>query len=207
MGQFFEPLYINGDPTDYSNTHIPDLKTHNNTTHITCLATDNGTKAKVLAETFFPPPPPTPSILISVYPNPLLARGTFTRADIRNPIKNLKLNKAPGLDRIKNLVLKECVEPLIDNLYHIYRAILKLNIYPTCWLMSLMVVLRKPGKLAYWPIGLLDTMGKLFSALIASDLSHITEKHQLLLPTQFGGRPGCCTTDAIHLVTHQIKNT
>ena len=71
--------YINRDPTDYSNTHIPDLKTHNNTTHGTCLAIDNGAKAKVLAETFFPPPPPTPSILILVYPNPLLARGTFTR--------------------------------------------------------------------------------------------------------------------------------
>lgn len=73
--------------------------------------------------------------------------------------------------------------------------------------MSLTIVLHKPGKhayniaRAYHPIGLLDTLGKLLSTLIAADLSYLTEKHQLLPSTQFGGRPDCCTTDAIHLVT------
>ena len=135
--------YINGSPTDYSNAHIPDLKTHNNATHNTSLTTDNATKAKVLAETFFPQPPPTPSILISAYPKALQARGTFTRSNIQDTIKSLKLNKVPGLDRIKNIVLRECVESLIDNLYYIYRAILKLNTYPTQWLTSLTIVLLK----------------------------------------------------------------
>ena len=138
------------------------------------------------------------SIPALVYPKPLQARGSFTRSDIWNAIKRLKLNKAPGLDGIKNIVLKECVESLTNNLYYIYRAILKLNTYPTCWLMSLTIVLHKPGKpaydvaKAYQPIGLLDTMGKLFSVMIHMDsflsshtystLTYISHTYDSLLP-------------------------
>ena len=39
---------------------------------------------------------------------------------------------------------------------------------------------------AYHPIGLLDTLGKLFSTLVTADLSYLAEKHNLLPPTQFG---------------------
>ena len=56
---------------------------------------------------------------------------------------------------------------------------------------------------AYHPIGLLDTLCKLFSTLIAAvaDLLDLMEKHQLFLPMQFGSRPGCNTTGSIHPVT------
>lgn len=110
-------------------------------------------------------------------------------------------------------MIQQCVDTIIDNLFFVFRAILKLNTYPTQWLNILTIVLRKPRKpaynvaKAYWPIGLLDTLGKLFSTLIADDISYLTEKHQLLLSTQFGGQPGHCTTDAMHLVTQKIKDT
>ena len=45
--------YLNDDPTDNSNTWIPDLTVFDSTTNHETLATDNDTKAKVLAETFF----------------------------------------------------------------------------------------------------------------------------------------------------------
>ena len=73
-------------------------------------------------------------------------------------------------------------------------------------------MLRKAGKAAYnvaklyQPIGLLDTLGKLFSALVAADLSYLAEKHNLLPPNQFGGRPSRCTTDAMHLIAQKIKD-
>ena len=60
---------------------------------------------------------------------------------------------------------------------------------------------------AYQPIGLLDTLEKLFSTLVTADISYLTEKHQLLLPMQFGGCPGHCTTNAMHIVTQKIKDT
>lgn len=120
--------YINGEPSDYSHMHIPNIKTYNEPTHSTTLATDNANKVNAMAKTFFPPPLPVPSIPHSVYPEPLPAKGIFSKANIRNSIKNLKPQKTPGLDGIKNIILKECVDMVIDNLYHIFHTIVKLKL-------------------------------------------------------------------------------
>jgi hypothetical protein len=205
--------YINSKPTDYSNAQIPALKSRNPDTQQEATVSDNATKAKILAETFFPPPPESPIIPDTIYPKPLKAKGIFSRNDIRKAVKKLKPFKAPGVDGIHNVVLQECIDTIIDNLYYIFRAILIHKSYPTRWLTLLTVVLRKAGKIAYnvakayRPIGLLDTIGKLFSSLIAEDLSFLVEKHNLLPPTQFGGRPGRCTTDAMHLLAQRIKDS
>lgn len=198
---------------DYSNTHIPNLKVFDAVTHTEFLLTNNTSRTIALAQTFFHPPPTTPNIPMTVYPKPLRAKGTFTRDDIKVAISKLKPNKAPGLDGIQNIVIQDCANTIIDNLFYIYQAILRLHHYPSCWLTSLTIVLCKPGKpayniaKAYRPIGLLNTLGKLFSTLVASDLSFLTEKHHLLPPTQFDGHPGCCTMDTMHPVTKKIKDT
>ena len=153
---------------------------------------DNSSKAEALANTFFPPPPSTPIILAMAYPKLLKARGIFMRSKIKNAIRKLKPYKAPGIDSIHNIVLQECTEVLVNNLYFIYCTILELNTYPIRWLIILTIVLQKAGKAAYnvakayQPIGLLKMLGKLFTTLIVADLSYLTEKHQLLPPTQFG---------------------
>ena len=111
------------------------------------------------------------------------------------PAPNQTVDSLPGIDSIHNIVLQECKEVLVNNLYFIYCTILELNTYPIRWLIILTIVLQKAGKAvynvakAYQPIGLLKTLGKLFSTLIVADLSYLTEKHQLLPPTQFGGCP------------------
>ena len=133
------------------------------------------------------------------------------RSKFKNAIRKLKPYKAPGIDSIHNIVLQECKEVLVNNLYFIYCTILELNTYPTRWLIILTIVLQKAGKAAYnvakayQPIGLLRMLGKLFSTLIVADLSYLTEKHQLLPPTQFGGCPNRCMTNTMHLITHKIK--
>ena len=54
-------------------------------------------------------------------------------------------------------------------------------------------MLRKPGKArydmpkAYRPIALMNTVGKLLSAVVAEDLSYMCEKYRLLPDTHFGG--------------------
>src|SRR3979490_3651028 len=74
-----------------------------------------------------------------------------------------------------------------------------------------MIVLRKPGKAscdvpkAYQPIVLLNTIGKLLTAIVAEDLVHMTEKHGLLPVNHFGGRLGWMMTDSLHLVINKIK--
>ena len=204
--------YLNSEPSDYSSTWILPLKTTNLQQHKE-LTTENSAKAEALAEAFFPPPPVESIIPDCAYLELLKARGFFSREDIRSAIKKLKSYKAPGKDGIQNIVIQKCVDTIIDYLYYIYRAILELDEYPSCWLIILTIVLRKAGKAAYnvaksyRPIGLLDTLGKLFSALVAADLSYLAEKHNLLPPNQFGGRPGRCTTDAMHLIAQKIKDT
>jgi Reverse transcriptase (RNA-dependent DNA polymerase) len=101
---------------------------------------------------------------------------------------------------------------LIDHIYFIFRAVLELDVYHKRWLHSITLVFRKIGKTAYdvaksyHPISLLNTLGKLLSTLVAADLSHLAEKHNMLPSMQFGGCPGRCTTDAMHVVAHKVKD-
>ena len=43
-------------------------------------------------------------------------------------------------------------------------------------------------------------------ATIAEKLTFYMEKHGLLPPMHFGGRPGRTTTDALHTLTYKIKD-
>jgi ribonuclease HI len=172
----------------------------------------NESKGNALAQSFFPPPPADTSVPIATaYPRPLNSVKFFTRQQIRDKIQSLSPYKAPGPNRIPNIVLIKCTDTIINHLFFIYRAIMELDVYYEPWLHSTTVVLRKPGKpsyttpKAYRPIGLLDTIGKLFSTLVADDLSFLSESHNLLPAHQFGGRRARMTTDSIHLVTYNIK--
>jgi hypothetical protein len=88
---------------------------------------------------------------------------------------------------------------------------LERKIFYEPWKVSTTVVLRKPGKprynipKAYRPIALLNTMWKVLIAIVASHITFITEKHQLLPANHFSSRPGRTTADALHLLTHKIK--
>ena len=74
-----------------------------------------------------------------------------------------------------------------------------------------MLVLRKPGKpdysnpSAYRGIALLSTISKVLSASVAKVLTYWSEKLSMLPNTQFGGRPGRTTNDAIHTVNTYTK--
>lgn len=43
--------------------------------------------------------------------------------------------------------------------------------------------------------------------MFTADLSFVTEKHQLIPATQYGGCPGRSTTDAVHSIIGKIKDT
>ena len=50
-------------------------------------------------------------------------------------------------------------------------------------------------------------MWKVLTAIIADQITHISEKHCLLPDNHFGGRPGCTTMDAMHLIANIIKSS
>ena len=202
--------YTTDPPTDGGKSRIPTLNFVNESGDNQRTA-NNAEKSKALAKTFFPPPPANPSIPHSCYPQPTNIFRYFTRAQIEKAIGRLAAYKAPGPDGIPNVVLKKSCELITDHLYYIFRAIFELDAYPDEWRESTTVVLRKPGKpsyeepKAYRPIALLNTLGKLFSSLVADDLSHYCETREVLPKNQFGGRPTRSTSDSMLLLTHTIK--
>jgi ribonuclease HI len=204
--------YVTNEPSDYSSARVPSLNTKTPQGSPSTAST-NIEKAAALAQSFFPPPPPASSVPPNTaYPPPLPGIKLFSRRRIRRAVRLLKPHKAPGPDGIPNVVLTKCIDALIDHLYFIFKAVLELDVYHDRWLQSITLVLRKIGKTtydvakSYHPIGLLDTIGKLLSTLVAADLSHLAEKHNMFPAMQFGGRPGRCTTDAMHVVAHKVKD-
>ena len=173
---------------------------------------DNNEKAKVFVEAFFPPPPPHSSVPDNYsYPAPLPDPPQLTEERIHEQLRRLSPYKAPGPDGIPNVVLQRCSDLVVPYLTHIYRAILTLQVYYDPWREFITVVLRKPGKPCYdvakahRPIALLSTVAKVLTAIVADDISRLTERHGLLPQTHFGGRPGRTTTDAVHYLVHKVK--
>jgi hypothetical protein len=167
----------------------------------------------MLVKTFFPPRPPNDAPLQYVYPKPACKFDPITKDQIGRQLARLKPYKAPGPDGIPNIVLTKCTDILIDRLLPIYKAMTKKALYFTPWKLSTTVVLRKPSKprydtpKAYRPIALLNTLCKVLTAVMVELMTFYTEKHQLLLPNHFGGRPGRTTTDTVHLLVHKIKDS
>jgi hypothetical protein len=134
--------HITNEPSDYSNACIPTLWT--NTNRLPDLAEDNISKAEALALSFFLPPPAVSHVPSNqVYPLHLKGIRFFSWARIHQVIHSLSPYKAPGPDKIPNIVLMKCVEALIDHLFYIYRAVLELNVYHPRWLELLTLVLQK----------------------------------------------------------------
>jgi hypothetical protein len=50
-------------------------------------------------------------------------------------------------------------------------------------------------------------MWKILTAVIASHITFLTEKHELLPTNHFGGRPDRTTMDTLHMLAHKIKDT
>jgi ribonuclease HI len=206
--------YISSGGSDGGKTRIPTLTlpAPAGSNEAPREAISNEEKSAMLADYMFPKCPEscmtTPD---HEYDTQLPARQEITEDQVRRHIQSLSPYKAPGPDEIPNIVLKECADLLLPYLGKIFRAIIGLQVYPATWKEAITCVIRKPGKTrydmpkAYRPIALLNTMAKLLSAIVAEEITHMTEKHQLLPMNHFGGRPGRTTTDSLHLLTDTIK--
>lgn len=204
--------YISSEPRDGGKTRVPTL-TSTNPDGSNFEATTNLEKSQILAKSFFPPPPVVDLVPPDfIYPDPVSQLPPITTEQITRAIANLSGYKAPGPDGICNIVFKECANSLSPYLLHLFNAAVSHQTYYQPWRCFSTVVLRKPGKpnysvpKAYRPIALLNTTGKLLTAVVADQLTHILERHQLLPNTHFGGRPGRSTTDSLHLLEETVKN-
>ena len=171
--------------------------------------TENKEKAQAFLETFFPEMD-EPHEGQSTQTPLELPWQPVTELEIQRSLRATKGSTAPGEDGLPTLVWKHLWKTLKKLIARIFTASINLGYHPKRWRSARIVVLRKPGKPdysvpgAYRPISLLNTLGKLLEAVMAKRLSHLAEKHDLLPDTQFGGRSGRTTEQALLVLSNAI---
>ena len=112
------------------------------------------------------------------HPNRIKYKFRLSEAQLCRRIAKLQPYMASGEDGILNVVLRQSAELIIPYLLQIFCVVFKLSTYSDRWCTWNIIVLRKPGKprydvpKAHWPIALMNTIGRLLSAIVAEDDSH-----------------------------------
>ncbi|KAI2867955.1 hypothetical protein CBS115988_10984 [Aspergillus niger] len=182
---------------------VPALKVDNRS------VTGNQEKAEAFMDTFFPTMAPAQEETPIRIPAELPWQP-ITELEVYRSLQAAKSSTAPGEDGLPMLIWKRLWGHLGNLITRIFAASIDLGYHPRKWRSARIVVLRKPGKSdysipgAYRPISLLNTLGKLLEAVMARRLSYLAEHYGLLPDTQFGGRPGRTTEQALLVLTNAI---
>ncbi|KAI2867039.1 hypothetical protein CBS11852_11467 [Aspergillus niger] len=182
---------------------VPALKVDNRS------VTGNQEKAEAFMNTFFPMMAPAQEETPTRIPAELPWQP-ITELEVYRSLQAAKSSTAPGEDGLPMLIWKRLWRHLGNLITRIFAASIDLGYHPRKWRSARIVVLRKPGKSdysipgAYRPISLLNTLGKLLEAVMARRLSYLAEHYGLLPDTQFGGRPGRTTEQALLVLTNAI---
>lgn len=158
--------------------------------------------------------------LFNTHPDPSLCLHLYTTpTEIKNILKSLPTKKAPGPDKLENIILKNSSKKSIVQLHYIINAIIRLSYFPKAWKSSIIIPIPKPAKdhtnpANFRPISLISTLAKITEKVILSRIHDLDLHHELTSDHQFGFRPGLGTTHQIlRLVTdisinyNQSKNT
>lgn len=132
-----------------------------------------------------------------------------TPAEIRQIIKTLPNNKAPGPDRIPNIILKNLPQKPIVQLTYIINSIFKLQIYPDPWKTAQIIPIHKKDKPknnpnSYRPISLLNSLSKIAEKIIHKRILKEEAQRKIIIDEQFGFRPGHNTTLQAVRISHDI---
>lgn len=185
-------------------TNIPALKRGSEE------VTENKAKAKVFLEIFFLKMA-DPEEEATELPTEEIPWHPITELEVHQSLKAAKGSTVPEEDGIITLVWKHLWLYLQKVITHIFTKSVELGHYPNQWKQAHIIVLRKPGKPnytepgAYQPISLLNTLGKILEAVMAWRLSYWVEAYKLLPDTQFGGRPGHNTKQALLTLANKIN--
>jgi ribonuclease HI len=171
--------------------------------------TDNPEKAQAFMDAFFPSMAPAEDEQLP-RPPAEIPWQPISEIEIYRSLSTAKPSTAPGEDGLPMLVWKRLWDYLGSIITKIFTVSIELGYHPQRWRCAQIVVLRKPGKPdysqpgAYRPISLLNTLGKLLEAVVARRLSFYAEHYGLLPDTQFGGRPGRTTEQALLVLANAI---
>ena len=131
-----------------------------------------------------------------------LLDNDITYNEVKNTIKELKTNKAHGVDLIINEFLKNAPDKVIQIITKLFNLVLETGIIPTSWTIgAIRPIFKNKGDRNdpnnYRGITLLSCFGKLFTCIINKRLGSFIEKYGILGQEQTGFRKGYSTTDHI----------
>lgn len=117
----------------------------------------------------------------------------ITPEEIIQTIKTTKATKAPGHDKIQNIILNNLPRKSVIQLMYIFNACLLLSYFPSSWKKAIVLPFNKPGKdkqspQNYRPIILLCTLGKILEIIMNNRLRDFVGKNNILINEQFGFR-------------------
>jgi len=176
------------------------------------MATSFEEKTEVLRGKFFPPPPQADVSDISGSFIPLAVPSSpfISEDEVKQAIRRVKADKAPGASGIPNRALQAGLAELTPVLTSLFNACVTHKYHPKQFKKAQTIVLRKPKKSdytdpkAYRPIALLDTMDKALESIMTKRLSDIAETHHMLPDAQMGARRKRSVISALNLLVDQV---
>ena len=118
--------------------------------------------------------------------------------------------KAPGVDGIQNLILKNLPRKAIVQFMYIINASIKKYHFPTNWKTGVIVPIHKTGKKeaeasSYRPISLLPTMSKVLEKIVHSRLNRFEKANNILIDEQFGFREKHSTVQQVTRIVNDVS--
>ena len=149
------------------------------------------------------------SMALPVYIENEYINNNISYTEIQNIVKQLKNQKAVGMDLLPNEIIKSNSIQIF--MFHFFSYCFENGVVPTDWTKAIISPVLKPGKdphepLNYRGISLLSCMGKVYSALINSRIVKYCDMQSLICEEQNGFRRGRSCTDHLFVVTSIIRN-
>jgi methyl coenzyme M reductase subunit D len=130
--------------------------------------------------------------------------------EILSIVRNLKNPKAPGLDDVNNILIKNLPPKGFEYLKFIINSCLKLNHFPKIWKHAKVIPIPKPGKPAnevssYRPISLLSSISKILERVLLNRINEHLEDNKVIPNQQCGFRTGRSTSHQLIKVIKTAK--
>ena len=119
--------------------------------------------------------------LRSYFLSPASEPHLTTPGEVHDANRGFKVSKPPGPNDIPNRALKHLPKRAVSLLVHIFNAVLRTHRFPQTW---------KHARVTYSnrPIGLFDTIGKLFEKILVARILHVVNERGLMQDDLFGFR-------------------
>jgi hypothetical protein len=121
--------------------------------------------------------------------------------EVLEAILSLKNKKSPGVDCVRNEMLKIGAATLSPSLAKMFNAILQSGEFPTSWRLSTLTVIHKKGDKNipknYRGIAVSSNLCKLFCLVLHNRISCFTQMKNIIPKEQIGFRKGSRTQDHI----------